>query len=72
MLHTLLTQISIHMISRRYLAPELLNGKYTEVGLDKADLFALGATLYELATVSLRLLACFSQSVRPCLRVHKC
>ncbi|KAF5826740.1 kinase-like domain-containing protein [Dunaliella salina] len=35
----------------RYLAPELLNGKYTEVGLDKADMFALGATLYELATV---------------------
>lgn len=36
----------------RYLAPELLNGRYAEVGLDKADMFALGATLYELATVS--------------------
>mmetsp|Transcript_6241 Transcript_6241/g.16568 ORF Transcript_6241/g.16568 Transcript_6241/m.16568 type:complete len:692 (+) Transcript_6241:253-2328(+) len=34
----------------RYLAPELLNGRYAEVGLDKADMFALGATLYELAT----------------------
>ncbi|KAJ9530963.1 hypothetical protein QJQ45_028750 [Haematococcus lacustris] len=36
----------------RYLAPELLAGKDNEAGLDKADMFALGATLYELATGS--------------------
>lgn len=33
----------------RYLAPELLSGR-SEFGLDRADMFALGATLYELAT----------------------
>jgi len=32
----------------RYLSPELLNNHYGS--LDKADMFALGATLYELAT----------------------
>ncbi len=37
---------------RRYLAPELLQGK-SEAGLDRADMFALGATLYELATGSM-------------------
>ena len=31
-----------------YLAPELLKTRLT--GLDKADMFALGATVYELAT----------------------
>lgn len=35
--------------ARSYLAPELLSGR-SESGLDKADMFALGATLYELAT----------------------
>lgn len=37
---------------RRYLAPELLNSRGSDAGLDKADMFALGATLYELATGS--------------------
>ena len=34
----------------RYLAPELLRNQHSS--LDKADMFALGATLYELATGS--------------------
>ena len=36
------------MIAPRYLAPELLKNKCSE--LDKADIFALGATLYEVAS----------------------
>ena len=39
-----------HRAHCRYLAPELLAGKGVECGLDKADMFALGAMMYELAT----------------------
>lgn len=35
--------------SHRYMAPELLKNELSSC-LDKADMFALGATLYELAT----------------------
>ncbi len=40
-----------HVYLCRYLAPEMLSGK-GEAGLDKVDMFALGITLYELASGS--------------------
>jgi serine/threonine protein kinase len=37
----------LSVLSARYAAPEVLNANYER--LDRADIFALGATLYELA-----------------------